>query len=293
MALNKSSKLNIFTPVDIITLVYALFTGVYVLIFLSKIPNAGELLLNRLIIIAVLFLFVAWSTKSRIGSLFRFMYPLSLTAYWYPETYFLNNGVLVPNLDGFFNHLDYLFFSSYPAMEFSVLLPQAWFSELMYFGYFAYYIMFIFISFYFFFKLRKEADSVIFRVLCSFLLFYVIFIFVPVSGPQFYFPTESDVPDGYLFSKLMRSIQDAGEQATGAFPSSHVGLCLIYMYIFYKYLRKCFFCILPVAILLIASTVYIKAHYLIDVVGAFVLTPPIWLLSGFILKCIPLHNQNN
>jgi membrane-associated phospholipid phosphatase len=82
----------------------------------------------------------------------------------------------------------------------------------------------------------------------------------------------------------MRWIQDSGEKPTGAFPSSHVGLTIITMSILFKNTKKFFFIILPVAIILVTSTVYIKAHYLIDVIAAFIVAPIIFITSKQIFK---------
>jgi membrane-associated phospholipid phosphatase len=82
----------------------------------------------------------------------------------------------------------------------------------------------------------------------------------------------------------MRWIQDSGEKPTGAFPSSHVGLTIITMSILFKNTKKLFFIVLPVAIILVTSTVYIKAHYLIDVIAAFIVAPLIFVASRQIFK---------
>jgi membrane-associated phospholipid phosphatase len=165
-------------------------------------------------------------------------------------------------------------------MEFSKAFPQAFVSEIMYFSYFAYYFIFLGTFIYFYFVKPCMAEKVMFYCLCSFFVFYIIFIIIPVAGPQFYYSyPDNQVPDGYFFSRVMRSIQDMGEKPTGAFPSSHVGLTIIAMILLYENARKYFYIILPVTIILVASTIYIKAHYMIDVIAAFILTPLIFLLS--------------
>lgn len=271
-----------FSLAERITFLYAFLTGCYILLFYNSIPSSLLLLSYRMLFTGIIFVISICDEYSNweVVKLLRYIFPLALTAYWYPETFYLNNNVLVTNLDGWFDQLDIHLFSCSPALVFSTIWPQAWISELMYFGYFAYYLLFAFIALYFYLKLRDKAEDVVSPILASFLLFYLIFIFLPVAGPQFYYnEINSQVPSGYLFSNLMRGIQDMGENPTGAFPSSHVGMTLIYMYIVYRHVRTWFWIFLPVCIVLIASTVYIKAHYLIDVLGAFLLTPPIYWLG--------------
>jgi membrane-associated phospholipid phosphatase len=223
----------------------------------------------------------------------RYLFPFSLIVYWYPETYYLANpdntglpeSIIVSNLDGLFEHLDIALFGCSPAIEFSEAFSQPLVSEIMYFGYFAYYPLFMFTFTYFFFVKPEIAERAIFYCLCSFFIFYIIFVLVPVAGPQFYYSfPDNQVPDGYCFSSLMRGLQDVGEKPTGAFPSSHVGLTFITMSLLFKHARKYFYIILPVALILVAATVYIKAHYLIDVVAAFIVTPLIFILSKRIFR---------
>jgi membrane-associated phospholipid phosphatase len=266
---------------------------VYILLFFNKIGSSTRiysLLLNRAICFAAILLIVLISEKfkNKIVGFIRYVFPFALIIYWYPETYDLGpnencalpQSIIMPNLDSFFERLDKIIFGCSPALELSKIFPQALVSEIMYFGYFAYYLIFL-LTFIYFFLIRNDmAERVMFYCLCSFFIFYIIFIFIPVAGPQFYYSgIDNQVPNGYVFSSLMRVIQDCGEKPTGAFPSSHVGLTIIVMILLYRYARKYFYIILPVAIILVASTVYIKAHYLVDVVAAFIATPFIFLLS--------------
>jgi membrane-associated phospholipid phosphatase len=281
-----------FNLVDLLTFTYGILTAVYILLFCKKIENPHYLLINRLIFFASLTLIVVLSDKfkNKFLGFVRYVFPFSLIAYWYPETYYLSHEVIFPNLDHFFEHLDIYLFGCSPAMEFSKAFPQAIVAEIMYFGYFSYFLTFLVTFLYFYFVKPCSAEKSMFYCLCSFFIFYIIFTFIPVAGPQFYYeqPTvlerNDQVPNGYIFSTLMRWIQDSGEKPTGAFPSSHVGLTIITMSILFNNTKRLFFIILPAAIILVASTVYIKAHYLIDVIAAFIVAPIIFIASKRIFK---------
>ena len=64
-----------------------------------------------------------------------------------------------------------------------------------------------------------------------------------------------------------------GETPTGAFPSSHVGISWIILIIASKTYKKLLIVIYPFALLICFSTVYIKAHYLVDVIAGFISAP--------------------
>ena len=71
----------------------------------------------------------------------------------------------------------------------------------------------------------------------------------------------------------MGKILEYGDRPTGAFPSSHIGMTWLVMYFFFKDNRKIFFIWLVPAVLLTFSTVYIRAHYAIDVLAGFAIVP--------------------
>ncbi|MDR1809113.1 MAG: phosphatase PAP2 family protein [Prevotella sp.] len=271
-----------FSSVELLTFAYGIITGVYILLFVRKIDQPAHLLLMRGLVFAVIvaLMFVSERCPHTPVRLIRYVFPFALVAYWYPETYYLGHEVLMPNFDRLFDRIDAALFGCSPAMKFSAMLPQRIVSEIMYFGYLSYYFLFVFLFFTLFFIKPALADRTMFYCLCSFFIFYAIFALIPAAGPQFYYSyPDNAVPDGYFFSHFMRDLQTAGEKPTGAFPSSHVGMTLIAMYLIYRNLRKWFYVWLPIAMTLIASTVYIKAHYLIDVIAAFIVTPIIFLLS--------------
>ena len=64
---------------------------------------------------------------------------------------------------------------------------------------------------------------------------------------------------------------DSGERPTAAFPSSHVGISVVCMLLAWRTgSRKLFFTLLPFAMLICLATVYVRAHYAIDVLAGLV-----------------------
>lgn len=110
---------------------------------------------------------------------------LGLLAWWYPDTFEINRHL--PNLDHLFAQWEQDLFGCQPALLFSKALPGPIFSELFDMGYAAYYPMIAATAVYYFGWYYKEFNRATFIILSSFFIYYVIFIFVPVTGPTFYY----------------------------------------------------------------------------------------------------------
>ncbi|HWA05951.1 MAG TPA: phosphatase PAP2 family protein, partial [Ignavibacteria bacterium] len=69
------------------------------------------------------------------------------------------------------------------------------------------------------------------------------------------------------------------------FPSMHFGIILITNYFAYRFKRKYFwFATLPVGTLLAIATVYLRQHYLIDLVGSLPVAALSIYLAGKLIK---------
>jgi membrane-associated phospholipid phosphatase len=152
----------------------------------------------------------------------------------------------------------------------------------MHLGYFSFYLIVFGLIFYIYLNNEKDGMKVLALIMISFLSYYLIFIFLPVKGPQFYFSSEELNLTGHgFFYELVHLAQEIGETETGAFPSSHVGVSYISLVLSYRYARKIFPVILVLCLLLWPATVYIQAHYLVDVIAGFISAPFILRFACF------------
>ena len=203
----------------------------------------------------------------------------ALMTFLYKETAMLNT-LIFPKIDEFLSNLDQNIFKFQPSIEFSKHFNSLFFSELFYFGYFCYYLLPLVVLGILYKFLPQKIEEFGFILISSFLLYYFIFIIIPAEGPQFYFP----FPDNYIeaqgiFGNAIKLIQKNGEAPTAAFPSSHVGISWIVIFWLYQNFRKSVKYFLPFVVLLMFSTVYIKAHYFVDVVAGFISAPIVFFLT--------------
>lgn len=230
----------------------------------------------------------------RFTMLARVIMQMVFLSWWYPDTYELNR--MLPNLDHVFANWEQAAFGFQPALRFSQVVPWGWFSELMCIGYVSYFPLITLVMLYYFFQRFQEFKMAAFVIIASFMAYYVVFIFLPVTGPQFYylavgtekiasgiFPNLGDwfythsermaAPgwsDGFFYH-LLDLTHDAGERPTAAFPSSHVGVTTVLMLLAARTRSaRLFLVMLPFYVLMCLSTVYIYAHYAIDAIAGFV-----------------------
>ncbi|MBC8319213.1 MAG: phosphatase PAP2 family protein [Bacteroidetes bacterium] len=274
---------------DVITVYYIVVTAVYMLIFEGI---TGKILMP-MVIRALLFLFVVAviyvnsKLNNKAIKFIHLFYPIILLTYFYGETAQLNHLIFIDNLDPIIYRWEEALFGFQPSLKFSVLVPQYWFSELMNFGYFSYYLLTFGLSLAFFIQRPALVEKVIFMIISSFLIYYFVFIVLPVVGPQYYFsPPLSEIPDSGIFSRAVKLVQYYGEHPTGAFPSSHIGMVVIFLYISYSNIRWFFWIIVPLFLLILLATVYIKAHYAVDLIAGLVSAPIVYYLSGTLFKLI-------
>ena len=283
-------KLDLISS-ELITLVYVAVTTVMVLLFWNQLANPVGMLGLRLIAVAIMIVthFTFKLLPTRWALAWRSFPLFALLIWWYPEIYDFCS--IFPYLDHVFANADQVIFGCQPSLEFDKWLDSAFWSEMFNMGYYSYYyLMFAVLLFYLIFR-TKNYDKASFIFLGSFFLFYFIYEFLPVAGPQYYFCAlgniygdglaQSSFPDiGHyfrthtemitpevkgVFSQLVISAQEIGERPEAAFPSSHVGMSTVCMLLAWKSGNKWLFWILvPFYVLLCMATVYIKAHYLVD-----------------------------
>ena len=276
--------------VEWIAMGYLLLTLLMMAVLWDKLVSPEQMIKGRITFVLVTLAAwgVYWLKPCRLTMFLRIAVQMVFLSWWYPDTYELNR--MLPNLDHVFAGCEQAVFGCQPALLFAQKAPWGWFSELMCMGYISYFPMMTILLIYYFFYRYNEFLKAAFVLLGAFFIFYVIFIFLPVTGPQFYylavgpekiaagvFPNLGDwflthsermaVPgwtDGFFYH-LLEMAHNAGERPTAAFPSSHVGITTVVMLLaHHTHCRKLVLGMLPFYILMCLSTVYILAHYAID-----------------------------
>ena len=298
-----------FLAVEKLNLLYNLFTTLLIIIFFNRLNDPQAMLLGRFFIAFATFAVIYVYTKfpSMATRLLRVVSQMALLSYWYPDTFEFNR--IFPNLDHLFATLESDLFGCQPALLFDQVCSGLFWREAFNMGYWLYYPMIALVSLYYFFCRPKEAERCTFVIMASFFLYYIVYIFLPVAGPQFYFPvigegiaaagpypelgdyfnlhpeiTIAQEGKGGLFTELVGMAQGAGERPTAAFPSSHIGVTTILVMLAYRAKKWLFAVMFPVYMLLCCATVYIKAHYLVDAIAGLVTGVLVYYLTTWLYK---------
>ncbi|MCF8372653.1 MAG: phosphatase PAP2 family protein [Bacteroidales bacterium] len=276
--------MRLLKRIDILFFAYLIISTLLLVLSWDTSIHSFSLIWVRIIILNVLGALIYLDSRitNPVIRLFRLAYPLVLSGYFYSETVFYNK-LLFDNIDPVLINLENALFGFQPSFAFSSQFNSMFFSELMYFAYFSFYLLILGFTFYVFLKKKAFFEELVFKLSAALYLFYLIFSFVPSAGPQFYFSyPDNTLPDAWFFDRIMHFIQRMAEQPTGAFPSSHVGVSIIILWLSKKYAPQFFKVVWPFVVLLILSTVYIKAHYAVDVIGGLLIAPFILFLCNYL-----------
>ena len=258
-SIDKSPKRGLLA-LEWLVMAYTVFTLLVALFTYTNLQNPDAMIWGRVRVVAMtVALWLAYRlVPCRLTLLARVVAQMSLLAWWYPDTYELNR--MFPNLDHVFCRAEQSVFGFQPALTFASTFSWAPISDL-----------------------------------ASFFIYYIVFIFVPVAGPTFYFkavgleniangffpavgtyfnthqeclPTPGYV-DGFFYD-LVEQAKAAGERPTAAFPSSHVGVSTVCMWLAYHSGNRLLIFLAPFYFFLCLATVYIQAHYAIDAIAGLI-----------------------
>lgn len=153
--------------------------------------------------------------------------------------------------------------------------------------------------------LYEEAESVTRTIVFGFLLSYVMYVFMPAIGPRFsvhdYASISTDLP-GLWLTDALRTIIDTGDgfrdktldpalqMHRNCMPSGHTMMTLMNMILAFRYRSKLRWVFLIMGISLIIATVYLRYHYVVDVLAGIILAFAALGLESWIYSFLQSRN---
>jgi membrane-associated phospholipid phosphatase len=118
-----------------------------------------------------------------------------------------------------------------------------------------------------------EARRFIFTLSVCFYVSYAGYFTVPAYGPRTAQADLHTVPlnTNPIAQTIDRTINQLEHTKLDAFPSGHTMITVAVLIVAWRRARKLFWYLLPVAALLVFSTMYCRYHYLVDVIAGLIL----------------------
>jgi membrane-associated phospholipid phosphatase len=166
--------------------------------------------------------------------------------------------------------IDYALFGVHPTVWMERLISPA-LTALLQFAYVSYYFMPIALGVTLIARGRREAfEQALFGIVLCFYLSYIGYLLVPAVGPRFTLQElqTTSLQAGPFVSFIQETLNILERNKTDAFPSGHTAIAIVSLYYAGKLKEKMLFrMLLPTVLALIVSTVYLRYHYVIDVIA--------------------------
>lgn len=277
-----------YTFVDYATLCYQVMAAALILLFHNGTVDYWPWrFAAHVVAIFVVHALIQWYSvrPNPVTSFLRHFYPVLFYTWFFNEAGHLNRMFFDDYLDPLFIRWDQALFGFQPCVEFMWKFPYLLVSEVFYASYFSYYIMISGIGMALYLRSRLQFFHYVSVVSFVFYICYTIYIFLPVIGPRVFFreiegyslPADLQAlastlsyPDAVqkgVFYNLMAWIYHHFESPGAAMPSSHVAVAVTTLYFSFRYLPAIRWFHLVMVVLLCASTIYCRYHYVVDVIA--------------------------
>jgi len=236
------------------------------------------------VLVLVILLLAALDRRAPGRSLFNFLHafmPIIIVA-----MIFNSLGDIIPFIrhqyyDDVLIRIDHMLFAAHPTVWME-RFNSAPLTAVLQIAYISYYGMPIALGTLLYLRDRRvEFETAVFTILLCFYLSYIGYMLFPAVGPRFtlnYLQT-TDLHAGPLIQWMQQSLNSLEHNKTDAFPSGHTAVALVTLFFAWKYQQRALFRVLvPAVSALIVSTVYLRYHYVVDVISGMLLA----LLTIFI-----------
>jgi membrane-associated phospholipid phosphatase len=229
-----------------------------------------------------------WRGKTISTSFWRFW------RHWYPHIFFLfcfeELGKLVHLVNPGWEDAKLIAFDRWltgvnPSLWFEHLVHPA-LTEFMQFAYFTYFVYLLILGGILYCQRDLESYwAVMSYSAIGYVFGYVIAIFYPVQSPWFTMAGmwHSELTGG-PFTALINLIEKCGRVHGAAFPSQHAAGAMAALWGAWRHRRWLFWVFLPLVACMCVSTVYVRNHYVADVLGGLVTGTLGYLIGSYLMK---------
>jgi membrane-associated phospholipid phosphatase len=286
--MNIRKLVSYLSPADLVSIVFLLLLTALNLIFHARVEQWFVLAVINLAIIAGILLLArgAEEKKTRLLIGLHRWYCYLIILLIFKEIYLMVHPIHPTDYDQLLIAIDHWMFGTNPTQWIGRFTHPV-LTEILQIAYFSYYILFIILGVELFRRRAiQDFDTAAFLIVYGFYLSYIGYFALPGVGPRFtlhdFSALETDLP-GLWLTPWLRSIINAGESIPPSFvdavkfvqrdvfPSGHTQLTLIVMVLGFRYKLGSRWLLLGLGSLLIVATIYLRYHYVIDLIGGALL----------------------
>jgi membrane-associated phospholipid phosphatase len=278
--------LSSLDTLDLSNVAFFVLLTIAMLIWSAAIPLWWVfLIVNIVVIVSVPVL--AWFAhgKKPIWNLLHGFYSMVCIPIAFKEMYFLVPAIHPVDYDASLIMIDYAIFGVHPT-QWMYQFSHPVVTEILQLAYASFYLLPLVLVIDLYKRKRYQAFRItFFIVILGFYLSYFGYVAVPATGPRFtlheFESIEEELP-GLLLTGSLRIYTNSGESIPegtvnpqkhvqrDVFPSGHTLVTLLVMWLAWRYRARSRWYLWISGTLLIIATVYLRYHYVIDLVGGFI-----------------------
>ena len=152
-----------------------------------------------------------------------------------------------------------------------------WFS-LSYMNYF--WITVVLVLYLYFQKRYRAFRTVMLTMILCYYLGYILYILFPAVPPRIALADKFtiDIYHGtsLISTEARRLVHISATSARGAFPSLHGAITILTLAMAWRFTPRLFWALLPVGLSLLGATVYLRHHYVVDLLAGVILVLIAW-----------------
>jgi membrane-associated phospholipid phosphatase len=265
---------------------YLAFLSVFILIFHGFITSWLSLLLAQVIAGAILIGLVKFQAvypDQPFLRIIRNWLPLPYILFGYKMIHYLINSDRNPGFmmikDRWLITADRYLFGCDPTVWLQ-RITAPWLTEVMQIVYATNYFLPLILVFTLYLRKQKiPFQKSVFVITLGYILSYLGYFMIPAIGPRFTIHHAVPLQGIFLREKIHQIIYCMNSCPRDCFPSGHTEIPLITLWLAYRFKRVLFWVYLPIVTGLVCSTVYLRYHYVIDVIAGMALAGIVILLA--------------
>lgn len=285
-----------FQANDLLIVSFTFFLTIINIVFYDRVSNWENHVVLNILVIFLVFLIANMDKPGRgiFWEQLHYWYMVPIIFLSFKEIYFMVKPIRGIDYDQYLIEIDRFLFGGDPT-HFLFNIANPYLTELLQIVYASFFFLPIILGIDLLLnKNEKYFRYMTFTIIIGFFLSYIGYFLVPAIGPRFtlhdFSMTNTELP-GLFLTNYLREIVNAGESIPAGtlnpievvqrdvFPSGHTQMTLLVMYLSVKLKTYTRFIFLPVGTLLIFSTVYLRYHYVIDLIGGLLFMIITLLLS--------------